>query len=108
MTDQPRTPNPVAVRRIAAHLWGEDLINLRAAVESFANGWTVVPKDEADTLDVDRLQAAVKEAWRAVLDTTQSSRMEEVALFAASIYARSPAYRETKENNPVSESKENI
>jgi hypothetical protein len=43
-----REPNPVAVRRIVAHLWGEDFINLRAAVESFGNGWTVVPKDKED------------------------------------------------------------
>lgn len=44
MTDE-RAPNPVAVRRIVAHLRGEDLVNFRAAVESFANGWTVVSKD---------------------------------------------------------------
>jgi len=37
-------PNPDAVKRIVAHLWGEDLVNLRAAIESFGNGWTVVPK----------------------------------------------------------------
>jgi hypothetical protein len=42
-----RNPNPEAVRRITAHLWGEDIVNLRAAVESFANGWTVVDKPVA-------------------------------------------------------------
>lgn len=40
-------PNPEAVRRISAHLWGEDFRNLKAAVESFPNGYTVVPKEAA-------------------------------------------------------------
>jgi hypothetical protein len=58
-------PDPVAVRRIAAYLWGEDIVNVRAAVESFANDWTVVPKEEAaalpaasPALDVERLAVA--------------------------------------------------
>lgn len=41
------TPNPIAVRRITAHLLGEDMRNVKAAVESFPNGYTVVPKDAA-------------------------------------------------------------
>jgi hypothetical protein len=39
-----REPNAEAVRRITAYLWGYDLIDIRAAIESFGNGWTVVPK----------------------------------------------------------------
>jgi regulator of RNase E activity RraB len=43
-TTPEREPNPEAVTRIVAHLWGEDFVNLKAAVESFANGWTVVAR----------------------------------------------------------------
>ena len=41
-----RTSNPVAVRRISAHLLGEDVVNIWEAIESFPNGYTVVPKEE--------------------------------------------------------------
>jgi len=43
-TEAERTPSEVAVRRIARHLLGEDVVNIRAAMESFPNGYTVVPK----------------------------------------------------------------
>lgn len=64
MTDratQPRTPNPEAVRRITAHLWGEDFVNLQAAVESFGNGWTVVDKGAVEQARAEGRQQAVRE-----------------------------------------------
>jgi hypothetical protein len=42
-----RRPHPDVVSRIARHLLGEDIVNIRAAIEAFPNGYTVVPKAEA-------------------------------------------------------------
>ena len=39
-----REPDPEAMRRISAHLLGEDIVNIRAVLESFGNGYTVVRK----------------------------------------------------------------
>lgn len=39
-----REPEPVAVRRIRVRLWGEDMMNVKAAIDAMPNGFTVVPK----------------------------------------------------------------
>jgi hypothetical protein len=52
------TPDPGAVRRITAHLLGEDMRNVTAAVESFANGWTVVTQAEAYASQLSEAKAA--------------------------------------------------
>jgi hypothetical protein len=39
-----REPDAEAVTQLIGYLWGYDLIDIRAAMESFGNGWTVVPK----------------------------------------------------------------
>jgi hypothetical protein len=44
-------PHPVnreAVERISTHLLGESFVNIRAAIEEFPNGYTVVPKELLD------------------------------------------------------------
>jgi hypothetical protein len=51
MTDDLRAANPDSVRRITAFLWGHDIVDIRAAVESFGNGWTVVPKNRVAELE---------------------------------------------------------
>ncbi len=101
MTDTesgPRTPNEIAVRRIARHLLGEDVVNIRAAMESFPTGYTVVPKAEAERsagaapIDVETLTQACesRDIQNIMYSLTEynDATPEDVATAIAVEYAR--------------------